>query len=71
MVNIITRSSHYEILTMSGAGFILNDRLARGQVSCTADLPMSWMLLDLGPGPAPLRARLAPRRLNTALTRKK
>jgi hypothetical protein len=30
VANIVTRTSHYESFTTSGAGYILNDRRARG-----------------------------------------
>ena len=40
VVNIKTRTSHHEILTMSGAGFILNDRLT--------DLPAARLFRALG-----------------------
>ena len=34
--NITTRTSHYESFTVSGTGFILNGRLARGQARAGA-----------------------------------
>jgi hypothetical protein len=69
VVNIITRTSHYESFTRIGTGFILNDGLGRGAGHIVKggswfSVPAELAALDavrppLGIKPAPIIAKLS------------